>query len=93
MDTAVTALIDKYGVTERTRQFLLAPKKQYINGEFVGAQDNLRVLEPSTGAFLAEVPSASTADVEYAVAARAFMCSVQSTSKLSRRLPSEPSEW
>lgn len=32
METAVTVLIDKYGVTERTRQFLLAPKKQYING-------------------------------------------------------------
>ena len=69
MDSKVAALIEKYGVTERTRQFLLAPKKQYINGKFVGARDNLQVLEPSTGALLAEVPSASTEDVEAAVSA------------------------
>ena len=56
MDSKVTSLIDKYGVTERTLKFLLAPKKQYINGEFVGAPDSLQVLEPYTGGLLAEVP-------------------------------------
>jgi phenylacetaldehyde dehydrogenase len=69
MDNKVAALIEKYGVTERTLKFLCAPMKQYINGEFVTATDSLQVLEPSTGALLAEVPSASTEDVEEAVKA------------------------
>ena len=72
MDNKVAALIDKYGVTERTLTFLRAPMKQYINGEFVTAVENLQVLEPSTGALLAEVPSASTEDVEAAVKAARY---------------------
>ena len=87
MDSKVTALIDQYGVTDRTRQFLLAPKKQYINGEFVGAQDYLRVLEPSTGGLLAEVPSAATEDVEAAISAarHAFDVGEWSTWKPAQR--------
>ncbi len=72
MDDKVAVLIDKYGVTERTAAFLRAPMKQYINGEFVTAADSLQVLEPSTGALLAEVPSASTEDVEAAVKAARY---------------------
>ena len=72
MDNKVAALIDKYGVTERTLKFLRAPMKQYINGEFVTASESLQVLEPSTGALLAEVPSASTEDVEAAVKAARY---------------------
>lgn len=72
MDDKVAVLIDKYGVTERTLAFLLAPMKQYINGEFVTAADSLQVLEPSTGALLAEVPSASSEDVEAAVKAARY---------------------
>ncbi len=72
MDNKVAALIDKYGVTERTLTFLRAPMKQYINGEFVTAVENLQVLEPSTGALLAEVPSASTEDMEAAVKAARY---------------------
>ena len=72
MDDQVAVLIDKYGVTERTLAFLRAPMKQYINGEFVTAADSLQVLEPSTGALLAEVPSASTEDVEAAVKAARY---------------------
>lgn len=87
MDAAVSALIDKYGVTERTLNFLQAPKKQYINGEFTGARDSLQVLEPSTGTLLAEVPSASTHDVEAAVSAarHAFAAGEWSTWKPAQR--------
>ncbi len=72
MDNKVAALIDKYGVTARTLKFLRAPMKQYINGQFVVAAESMQVLEPSTGALLAEVPSASTEDVEAAVKAARY---------------------
>jgi len=72
MDKKVAALIDKYGVTERTLTFLRAPMRQYINGQFVVAAESMQVLEPSTGALLAEVPSASTEDVEAAVKAARY---------------------
>ena len=69
MDTAVADFIDQYGVTERTWQFLKAKKRHYINGEFVAGAETMPVLEPCTGAQLAEVPLGTSADVDAAVVA------------------------
>ena len=67
MDNKVAAMIEKYGVSERARSFLHAEKRHYINGEFVSGGEMMSVLEPGTGAELAQVPSGSTADINAAV--------------------------
>jgi phenylacetaldehyde dehydrogenase len=69
MDTQVVALLDKYGVTVRTRAFLEKEKCHYINGQFVAGQEKMPVLEPCTGSRLAEVPSGTTDDINAAVSA------------------------
>jgi phenylacetaldehyde dehydrogenase len=69
MDSQVAAMIDKYGITERARSFLLAEKRHYINGEFVPGGDMMSVLEPGTGAELAKVPGGSAVEVDAAVQA------------------------
>ena len=69
MEQAVKGLIEKYGVTERTLSFLNAEKRHYINGEFVAGGEMMPVLEPCTGALLAEVPSGTAAEIDAAVTA------------------------
>ena len=69
MDTQVSALLDTYGVTDRTRKFLASEKRHYINGEFVSGTAGIEVLEPCTGGVLAQVPSGDSDEVEAAVQA------------------------
>jgi phenylacetaldehyde dehydrogenase len=69
MDAEVLALLEEYPVTARTRGFLDAEKRHYINGEFVAGTELMPVLEPCTGKLLAQVPSGTTADIDTAVAA------------------------
>lgn len=48
-DSNVSDLLQRHGITNRTRDFLLAEKRHYINGEFVAPADNMMpVLEPCT---------------------------------------------
>mgnify|MGYP003683013217 CR=1 FL=1 len=71
MDTKVEKYIDQYGVTDQTREFLNSTHQMFINGEFTDASDggSLTVLEPCTEGVLAQVPSATTEDINQAVAA------------------------
>lgn len=71
MDPKLITLLEQYGVTEGTRNFLDAPKKLFINGEFVDSEsdETLQILEPCTESVLANVPVAVDADVDRAVAA------------------------
>lgn len=45
------------------------PHRNYVNGEFVDAADTMEVLNPSTGAVIAEVPAASEEETAAAVEA------------------------
>lgn len=76
MDPKLQTLLNKYAVTEDTRNFLEAKKQIFINGQFENSQGDevLQVLEPCTEAVLASVPVSIDADVDRAVAAarRAF---------------------
>jgi phenylacetaldehyde dehydrogenase len=69
MDKEVVALLDKYGVTPRTRAFLEKEKCHYINGEFIAGQGSMPVLEPCTGRQLAEVALGTRDDINAAVSA------------------------
>jgi phenylacetaldehyde dehydrogenase len=70
MDQAVKSMMDLYGVTPATEQFLIGDQHMFVNGEFVEAGDNetIDVVEPSTASYLASVPSGTTGDVDRAVA-------------------------
>ena len=71
MDPKLITLLEQYSVTEGTRNFLDAPKKLFINGEFVDSENDetLQILEPCTESVLANVLVAVDADVDRAVAA------------------------
>ncbi|MGI9284952.1 MAG: aldehyde dehydrogenase family protein, partial [Pseudomonadales bacterium] len=71
MDTTVEQYISRYGVTEQSHAFLQQQQRMYINGEFLAASDGatMPVLEPCTEGILAEVPSATSADIDRAVRA------------------------
>ncbi|WP_339670015.1 aldehyde dehydrogenase family protein [Dasania marina] len=71
MDAITLANIDKYTVTEDTRNFLGKHHKMYINGEFVeSASGQVSSIEdPATGGELITVTMANEADVDTAVAA------------------------
>jgi phenylacetaldehyde dehydrogenase len=89
MDDRVKSFLADYTVGDATRTFLDSEKLMYIDGSFVSAGDGAtsEVLEPCTGGVLADVPSATTADVELAVAAaqRAFSTGEWSTWKPAQR--------
>ena len=69
MDPKLNTMLEQYGVTEGTRNFLEAPKKLFIDGEFVDSEsdETLQILEPCTESVLANVPVAVDADVDRAV--------------------------
>ncbi len=71
MHTAVRDLIDRYGVTGRTREFFSTSPQLYIDGQFVGGLvgETLDIVEPSTGQHLATVPQATVEDLDVAVGA------------------------
>jgi phenylacetaldehyde dehydrogenase len=69
MDRKVSDILQRFGVTERTREFLAGKKRHYINGEFVEGEEMMSVLEPCTGGTLATVPAGTDQEVDAAVAA------------------------
>jgi phenylacetaldehyde dehydrogenase len=72
MHATTQTLLDKYAVTDATREFIAAGHQpMFIDGEFVDASDGGTFLieDPSTGAPLIAVPAATTIDVDAAVAA------------------------
>ena len=88
MDATVKAMLEKYGVTPETMQFLSDEKSMYINGAWCLAETGatIDVFEPSTGGFLTRIPSATAGDVDRAVyAARAAF----EDSEWSRMKPNE----
>ncbi|WP_428775440.1 aldehyde dehydrogenase family protein [Vibrio sp.] len=72
MDTITEKMLDQYGVTDETRQFLAQPfQPMFINGEFVPARsgEQFDVFDPATEGQLLAVPSAGIEDVDDAVMA------------------------
>lgn len=71
MDDKVRQLIDKYPVTDRTREFLAGSLKMYIDGAYCDSESGrtFDIIEPSTGGHLATVPHGTSADLDRAVAA------------------------
>ncbi|MCR8922092.1 aldehyde dehydrogenase family protein [Dasania sp. GY-MA-18] len=71
MDAITQANIDKYNVTEETRNFLGKHHKMFINGEFVeSASGQVSTIEdPANGGELITVTMGNEADVDAAVAA------------------------
>ena len=51
MDANVRALIDQYGVTDKTKRFLEQTQRMFINGEFIdnGNREMVAAEDPSTG--------------------------------------------
>jgi len=70
MDQAIHDMMTHYGVSNETERFLISDQRMYLNGAFVESEnkDTIDVIEPSTAAYLASIPSATEADVDYAVA-------------------------
>jgi phenylacetaldehyde dehydrogenase len=71
MDQSIKNMMDLYGVTQRTDNFLLSEQRMFINGNFIeaGGKQTIDVIEPSTAAHLTSVPSGTTDDVDQAIAA------------------------
>lgn len=70
MDIAIQNMMTRFGVTNRTEHFLLGDHRMYLNGAFVESEnkDTIDVIEPSTATYLASIPSATEADVDFAIA-------------------------
>lgn len=70
MDQAIKNTMNLYGVTPQTENFLLAEQRMYVNGAFIEAGDKntIEVIEPSTATYLTSIPSATTSDVDQAIA-------------------------
>lgn len=71
MDDKVRQLIDKYPVTDRTREFLAGSLKMFIDGAYCDSESGrtFDIIEPSTGGHLATVPHGTAADLDRAVVA------------------------
>ena len=71
MDDKVRQLIDKYPVTDRTREFLTGSLRMYIDGAYCDSESGrtFDIIEPSTGGHLATVPHGTAADLDRAVVA------------------------
>ncbi len=71
MDPAVTAMIDRYGVTDDTRSFLGRHQQLFIDGRWTdaSAEQRIDVWEPSTATKLTTVSAATIDDAEKAVVA------------------------
>lgn len=72
MNAELQAMLEKYNVTEETRNFLLQGyQKMFINGEFCDASDQavIAIEDPATGGHLLDVPRATTDDTDRAIAA------------------------
>lgn len=73
----VAEMIDRYGITQETRNFLARTHQMVIGGRSCEAStgERLEVYEPSTGGLLTTIPAGNIADVDTAVsAAREAFC-------------------
>ena len=70
MDIEIQNMMNAYGVTDATERFLGQDHRMYLNGAFVDSEkrESIDVIEPSTATRLASIPSATEADVDYAIA-------------------------
>lgn len=71
MEATVRHYLERFGVREDTKRFLDQAQRMYIGGAFVsgGEGETLDVVEPSTEGVITQIPLATTADLERAVAA------------------------
>lgn len=71
MDNSVISYIDKYGITEKARLFLMKEKRMYIGGLWVDASDGAMsdIIEPCTEGLLSRVPVGTDRDIDAAVCA------------------------
>ena len=71
MHESIANMLEQYGVRTEVRDFLRQTQHMYIGGQFVagGDAETIAVLEPSTGGHLTDIPAATEADVDNAVAA------------------------
>ncbi|WP_163935979.1 aldehyde dehydrogenase [Paraferrimonas sp. SM1919] len=71
MDVKVQSLIEQFGITEQTREFLAKPKYMYIDGQFQSDLDRptIAAINPCTGGKITEIPLGTAADVDTAVKA------------------------
>ena len=71
MDSIVEAYLQRYGVCPAAQRFLRKTQKMYINGEWMVASDGAMadVIEPSTLGHITQIPLATVADLDRAVAA------------------------
>ncbi len=71
MDQKLKDLLNKFPVQAEVLSFLAGDKYMFIDGQFVASSSGQRldVVEPSTRSKLAEIPAATTEDVDLAVAA------------------------
>ena len=69
MDNAIRNMMVQYWVTPETERFLLGEPRMYLNGGFIESEDKntIDVIEPATASYLTSIPSATEADVDYAV--------------------------
>ena len=74
MDKIIQDMVTRYGVTKQTERFFIGDQRMYLNGAFVESEnkDTIDIIEPSTAAYLASIPSATEADVDHAVAAARY---------------------
>ena len=70
MHQAIADQIAQFGVTKQTSEFLVRSHGLFMDGRFCDASSDERipVIEPSTGEFLTDISSATTNDVDQAVA-------------------------
>lgn len=71
MHADVSALFDRFAVSEPARSFIRSSPKMYIDGEFTESSngETFDLVEPSTGQYLVSVPHGSIEDLDRAVAA------------------------
>lgn len=71
MDESVRDYLDRYGVSDATRQFLAKPRKMFIDGAWVDSGDGATfdIFEPSTGGRITSAPSGTIEDLDRAVRA------------------------
>ena len=71
MDTVVQDYLEKFGVREETRRFLVKPQCMFIGGKWVpqGDRESCAVIEPSTTGVITHIPLGTTADLDRAVEA------------------------
>ncbi|NVK42024.1 MAG: aldehyde dehydrogenase family protein [Oceanospirillaceae bacterium] len=74
MDTTVKAYLDRYQVSQATRDFLARAPRMFIGGQWLKAGDGAvtDVIEPSTGGVLTQIPEGTVEDLDRAVAAARY---------------------